>query len=164
MDKYYFKCILEIVTRRFSPLLLLLIVLGFNINCSHKNENIINPEKVKLVGKTFKGVVGSMCAETMPPDPCAGSMFYLILKFNSNNVVVTENEIAACGEKVYKNSFTTEWTIKNNEVTIKKLIRYGQPLLIKKLILNRDQLTGSENSTDGNGTEYTFEEIKTKSK
>lgn len=147
-----------------SYFFLMLLLMGFNLACSQKNKPVNNPDKIKLIGKTFKGSVGSMCVETMPPDPCAGSMYYLILKFNANNAIVTEEEVADCGKKVRKNTFTTNWDIKNNIVTVNKMILYGQQLLIKNLVLNKNHLSGTEVDAMGTESEYTFTETVSKKK
>lgn len=80
-------------------------MLTFILNCSQKSKQSSNhsdnPERVKLIGKTFKANVGSMCAETIPLDPCAGLQFDLVLKFNDDNVNVTEEEVGDCGKKNY---------------------------------------------------------------
>lgn len=101
-------------------------MLTYILNCSQKSKQSSNhsdkPERVKLIGKTFKANVGSMCAETIPLDPCAGSQFDLVLKFNED---VTEEEVSDRGRKIAKNNFKAQWQIKDDVVIIEKLIRYG---------------------------------------
>lgn len=63
-------------------------------------------------------------------------------------------------KKITKNNFKTQWQIKDDVVTIEKLIRYGLALIIKKLLLNRNELRGNMRvDFNGNSAEYAFTEI-----
>lgn len=138
-----------------NAVILLCAFLIFNFACSQKQ----NPNKLKFIGKTFKGNIGGMCAETIPPDPCAGYTTFLYIKFEENYAQVSEQNVS-CDKIVGKIEFKTKWEAKGNTINIEKLTRYGQPFKIDSLVYKNGTLVGTEINWNDSPIEYTFDEVK----
>ncbi|MCD9853206.1 hypothetical protein LUD75_00695 [Epilithonimonas sp. JDS] len=140
-----------------TNLLFLILSLMFVPACSqtqNKNNKIV-------LNKTFRTSVGSMCAETNKPKPCAGYTVFLELSFKNDYVLVNEKNENQCGI-VSQNKYKTNYKVIGNTVKVEKLTRYGEPLKIDQLLYANNSLTGKTIDQDQSGTEYVFEEIKTK--
>lgn len=120
----------------------------------NKNSEIV-------LNKTFKTVVGSVCEETNTPQPCAGYTVFLELSFRKDYVLVNEKNENDCGIRS-ENKYKTNYSVNGNIVKVEKLTRYGEPLKIEQLLYANNSLTGKTIDQDQSGTEYVFEEIKTK--
>lgn len=120
----------------------------------HKNNKIV-------LNKTFRTAVGSMCAETNTPKPCAGYTVFLELNFKNDFVLVNEKNENECGI-VSENKYKTNYSVQGNIVKVEKLTRYGEPLKIKQLLYTKNSLIGKTVDVDRSEAEYVFKEIKTK--
>lgn len=115
-----------------------------------------------LVNKTFTTKVGSICEETPDDNPCAGQEIYLVLKFEKEEVFVSEKYISSCGKESIIIIGQYKWELlKCNKIKIdadpkKILYTYMEDLIIE---FKDEQLLGKRKN--GNIiNEYIFDAVK----
>ncbi|MCL1675377.1 hypothetical protein [Elizabethkingia meningoseptica] len=119
-----------------------LLLLGFSLFSNTAKAQT----KINLEGKSFSTMVTSLCAETYPPDPCAGYTDYMKLNFKKDQVEIV-NERVQCNE-TRKNVLVSKWSqLKGNQIKIERLDYEGSPFITGNiLVLKNNQLTGKHNT------------------
>ncbi len=116
-----------------------------------------------LVNKTFIAKVGSVCEETTDSNPCAGQEIYLVLKFEKEEVLVSEKYISSCGKESIIIIGSYKWELlKYRKIKIETSLKEIEYIYMEDLIFefSNGQLLGKRKN--GNIiSEYLFESVKT---
>jgi len=111
--------------------------------------------------KELLAKVGDIYMETPDENPCAGSEIYLILKFNKQEVTLSEKEVSSCDEESITPIGTYPWNLLHNHKIEVDFIAdqikgtYAEQL---KLELRDQQIIGSITHVNGKTKEYVFQE------
>lgn len=119
-------------------------------------------QELPLVGKTYKGLIGNMCNETSPPDPCAGTNYYLIMKFNDKNVEMTDLEEGLCGGEINRKKYVGSYHLTDSILTLTTKNNDKEQGSVLQLILRKNKLVEKKNDVMGIESENIFNEVKFK--
>lgn len=90
-------------------ILLSVLIMMTNAYAQDRSEFLYHKEFIALVGNSYE--------ETPEPEPCAGQEIYLLLKFNTKKVSITQKAISSCGEENIEHEFYYKWKLlPNNEL------------------------------------------------
>jgi hypothetical protein len=107
----------------------------------------------------YISIVETICEETSEPNPCAGQEIYLILKFNTTKVHITQKMVSTCDEEHIQNEFVYKWNLnEDNEIKIfynQNEIKYTS-LENLKLVLKDKVIYGYKNRGDNQSEKYIF--------
>lgn len=112
----------------------------------HFGNTAMAQTKINLEGKSFSTMVTSLCAETMPPDPCAGYTDYMELHFKKDVVEIVVQRIQ-CDKPGRKTSISKWSWVAGNRIKIEKINYEGQPFITdNQLVLKNNMLVGKHNT------------------
>lgn len=117
----------------------------------------------RIVGKTYKVHIGSICEEVAGDDSCAGQQIYMELYFEENNVDVIEVSVNSCGERTSEmiDAFPWHWAKdKHWTIVLGDLERTKYTSIENvRLTMRNDTLIGEKlNDEGGVLIEYRFQE------
>ncbi|OCA69197.1 hypothetical protein BBH99_14935 [Chryseobacterium contaminans] len=115
-----------------------------------------------LKGKSFKALIGNVCAETNEYNPCASHMIHLVLNFRDQDVIFTEKNVNSCGEDV-TSRIQAKWKIDSAgrvALSYSSKIPKGNFLEGFRLQLKGDKLIGYKKDWQNSMVEYKFEKMK----
>lgn len=115
-----------------------------------------------LKGKTFKALIGNVCAETNEYNPCASHMIYLFLNFRDQDVIFTEKNVNSCSEDA-TSRIQAKWKMDSADrliVSYSSKIPKGSFLKGFRLQLKGNKLIGYKKDWQDRIVEYEFEKIK----